>query len=145
MGHNLCLDIFGGPILREKRQPELHRTAEGSVVHFDIDGGGSQLTMKPTCRSRRFRFERTIELRGTAVRIHESAESFAAFDRPIVDTTRHAWPAVPRTRVTQSEPQRPSQRSSKASSAPMLLNAAAEFEWPLAPGKDGNVEKISAS
>jgi len=90
------------------------------------------------------RFERTIELRGTAVRIHESAESFAAFDRPI-GWTQHATLGPPflERGVTQF---RASATKSKVFESEFgtdaYLNAAAEFEWPLAPGKDGTLKDL---
>ena len=138
MGHNLCLDIFGGPS-SEEEAAGITPHGEGSVVHFDIDGSGSKLTMKADMPLAQIRFERSIELQGTAVRIRESAESLAAFDRPI-GWTQHATLGPPflERGVTQF---RASATKSKVLESEFgtdaYLKAGAEFEWPLAPQKDG--------
>jgi hypothetical protein len=82
MGHNVCLDIFGGPS-GEEAAAGLGVHGEGPVVPYGIETAGSRLAMKATLPLAQTLFERTIELRGSTLEIRESLTSLAAFDRPI--------------------------------------------------------------
>ena len=143
MGQNLCLDIFGGPSAEEEAAGTTPH-GEGSVVSFDVSEGNGQLTMKALMPLAQIHFERRIELHGTAVRIRESAESLAAFDRPI-GWTQHATLGPPflETGVTQF---RASATRSKVFEsefgADAYLKPGAEFDWPLGPGKDGTFKDL---
>ena len=139
MGHNLCLDIFGGPSAEEEAAG-VTAHGEGSVVRFDINESAGQLTIKALMPLAQINFERRIELHGNAVRIRESAESLAAFDRPI-GWTQHVTLGPPflEKGLTQF-------RASATKSIVFetefgtndYLRAGAEFEWPMAPGKNGS-------
>ncbi len=57
MGHNLCLDIFGGPSA-EEHAAGLQPHGEASVVAYEIDAKGSEIhgrghasRSKPSCRA----------------------------------------------------------------------------------------------
>lgn len=143
MGHNLCLDLFGGPSAEEEAAG-VTAHGEGSVVAFDITGGVDQLTMKATMPLAQIRFDRHIELHGSVVRIRESVESLAAFDRPI-GWTQHVTLGPPflENGLTQF---RASAGRSKVFESEFgtddYLRAGAEFEWPLAPGIDGTLKDV---
>ncbi len=138
MGQNLCLDIFGGPSAEEEAAG-VTAHGEGSVAPFDISESKGRLTMATTMPLAQLRFERTLELRGAAIRICETVESLAAFDRPI-GWTQHVTLGPPflERGVTQF---RASAAQSKVFESEFgtdaYLNAGAEFDWPLAPRKDG--------
>ncbi len=138
MGHNLCLDIFGGPSPAEEAAG-LTAHGEGSVVGFAITEGGDSLTMKARFPLAQTDFSRRISLHGSAVRIEESVTSLASFDRPI-GWTQHVTLGPPflERGVTQF---RASAAQSKVFESDFgdhaYLKTGAEFEWPLAPRKDG--------
>jgi hypothetical protein len=139
MGHNLCLDIFGGPSAEEEAAGVTPH-GEGSVVAFDITEAGGELIMKAEMLLAQIRFERRLELHGTAIRIRESAESLAAFDRPI-GWTQHATLGPPflengKTQFRASAAQSMVFEDEFGTDA--YLKPGAEFEWPLAPAKDGS-------
>jgi hypothetical protein len=143
MGHNLCLDIFGGPS-PEEEAAGVTPHGEGSVVAFDVTASAHELTMKADMPLAQIRFERRIELHGSTIRIRETAESLAAFDRPI-GWTQHVTlgPSFLEKGKTQF---RSSASKSKVFESEFgtdaYLKASAEFEWPLAPGKDGTYKDL---
>ena len=143
MGHNLCLDIFGGPS-PEEEAAGVTPHGEGSMVNFDVSEAGGQLTMKAMMPLAQIHFERRIELHGSAVRIRESAENLAAFDRPI-GWTQHATLGPPflETGVTQFRASATKSRVFESEFGPDdYLKSGADFEWPLAPGKDGTLKDL---
>jgi len=143
IGQNLCLDIFGGPS-PEEEAAGVTPHGEGSVVAFDVTEAGSELIMKAQMPLAEIRFERRIELRGSAVRIRESAESLAAFDRPI-GWTQHATLGPPFLERGKTQ-FRASAATSKVFESEFgtdaYLKPGAEFDWPLAPGKDGTYKDL---
>ena len=82
MGHNICLDIFGVPS-PEEAAAGIGVHGEAPVAPYEIEMSGGSLVMRALLPLAEIRFERTIELRGSAVAIAEVVESLAAFDRPI--------------------------------------------------------------
>src|SRR5262249_22821564 len=82
MGHNLCLDIFGGPSDAEAAAG-MGVHGEGSVAPYQIEVTGERMVCRATFPLAQIQFERTIELSGGTVEIAESVESLASFDRPI--------------------------------------------------------------
>lgn len=138
MGHNLCLDIFGGPSAEEEAAGVTPH-GEGSVVTFEVETSGAKLKMKAEFPLAQIRFERHIELDRHTIRIRESAESLAAFDRPI-GWTQHVTLGPPflengKTQFRSSATKSKVFESEFGTDA--YLKAGSEFEWPLAPGKDG--------
>ena len=139
MGHNLCLDIFGGPSAAEF-QAGLTVHGEGAVARYEIRETGGALTLRAHFPIAQIAFERNVELHSRAVRIRETVESLAAFDRPI-GWTQHVTVGPPflEKGVTQF---RASATRSKVFEGKFgdhdYLRAGAEFEWPLAPRVDLN-------
>ena len=82
MGHNVCLDIFGGPS-EEEAAAGFGVHGEGPVAPYEIETAGARLTMKATLPLAQILFERTIELHESTLRDRETVASLAAFDRPI--------------------------------------------------------------
>lgn len=143
MGHNLCLDLFGGPSPDEE-SAGVTPHGEGSVVGFDIAEAAGELTMTAEMPLAQIHFERRIQLRGRAIRIRESAESLAAFDRP-VGWTQHVTLGPPFLECGQTQFRASAAKSKVFESefgADAYLKAGAEFDWPLAPGKDGTFKDL---
>jgi hypothetical protein len=143
MGHNLCLDLFGGPSAEEEAAG-MTAHGEGSVVSYDVAESGGRLTMKALFPLAQIRFERRLELHGNALRIRESAESLAAFDRPVC-WTQHVTLGPPflengRTQFRSSATKSKVFETEFGTDA--YLKTGAEFEWPLGPGKDGTYKDL---
>src|SRR5829696_5430341 len=82
MGHNVCLDIFGGPSDEEARAG-LPVHGGVSTARFEIDCRASSLTMRAALPQAHLTFERRIDLVDRAVRVREQVDNLAATDRPI--------------------------------------------------------------
>jgi len=143
MGHNLCLDIFGGPS-DEEATAGVTPHGDGSVARYEIDAAADSLTMRARLPLAQIRVERRITLHGRAVRIQEQLENLCGFDRPI-GWTEHVTLGPPflQRGVTQF---RASATRSKVFEgrfgADDYLQPAAEFTWPSAPRQDGGVADL---
>jgi len=143
MGHNLCLDIFGGPSDEEFAEG-ITPHGEGAVVSHEINETDGKLAMQAHLRLAQIHFQRQIELINQAVRITEKVESLCAFDRAI-GWTQHVTLGPPflERGVTQF---RASASRSKVFESEFgnaaHLKAGAEFEWPAAPRSDGGVADL---
>src|SRR5687768_9933128 len=74
MGHNLCLDIFGGPS-EDEAAAGLPVHGEASLVPYDVHGSGSTLAMKAHLSLAELEVERRLELHARALRIRESVHN----------------------------------------------------------------------
>jgi hypothetical protein len=134
MGHNLCLDIFGGPSEAEARAG-LTVHGEGAVARYAIQEAGAALTARAHLPAAQIEFARQVELHGRAARIRETVDSVAAYDRP-VGWTQHVTLGPPflEKGITQF---RASATRSKVFEGRFgdhdYLRAGAEFDWPGAP------------
>ena len=139
-GHNLCLDLFGGSSEEEFRAG-LTPHGEGSVVDFDVAVEAGELVQRSEMPLAKIRFSRRVGLEGRMVRIRETVESVAAFDRPIA-WTQHVTLGEPFLEPGQTQ-FRASATKSKvyedAFGAADYLTAGAEFDWPLAPRTAGGL------
>ena len=143
MGHNLCLDLFGGPSDDEFRAG-VTAHGEGSVVDYDLTVEDGALVQRAEMPLAQIRFERRITLHKHRVGVHETVESLAAFDRPI-GWTQHVTlgePFVERG-VTRFEA---SATKSKVFDGEFgkddYLRAGAEFDWPMAPLANGGTTDL---
>jgi hypothetical protein len=143
MGHNLCLDFFGGPS-EEEAAAGLTVHGEASVAAYEMEEAADALTLRARYPMAQIAFQRRIELRGRTVRIRERVENLTACDRPIA-WTQHVTLGPPflEKGVTQF---RASATRSKVSESDFgvddRLRTAAEFDWPDAPLRDGGVEDL---
>ena len=143
MGHNVCLDIFGGPSIEE--------AASGLTVHGDapvapyaISVSDDGLRLGAVLPLAQIRFERLITLRGRAVGIRERVDSLCGFDRPI-GWTQHVTLGPPflekgTTRFRASASQ--SRVFQSVFGAADYLRPGALFEWPDAPRADGGIADL---
>lgn len=138
MGHNLCLDFFGGPST-EEAAAGLSAHGEGSIARYVIEAHESSLSMRARLPIAQLSFERHLSLHGPAVRLRETVENLAGVDRP-VGWTQHVTIGPPflergvtEFRVSATR----SQTFSGAFGSADYLVAAAEFDWPMAPAIGG--------
>lgn len=138
LGHNLCLDIFGGPSAAEEAAG-LHPHGEASLARYELDAAGTTLTMGATLDEARLRVARRISLEDRAVRIRESVENLSATDRP-VGWTEHVTLGPPFLERGATA-FRASATRSKTFEGPFgpadYLAPSTEFDWPRAPRQDG--------
>ena len=134
LGHNLCLDLFGGPSL-EEAAAGMTVHGEASVASYEIEASSREIIQRTEMPIAQLRFCRTIELQGRALRILETVENLSACDRPIA-WTQHVTLGPPflERGATQF---RASATRSKVYEQPFgvhdYLTPGAEFDWPLAP------------
>jgi hypothetical protein len=138
MGHNLCLDIFGGPSV-EEAAAGLTVHGEGSVVSYEIAQRDAALLMRAHFPLARLDFERRLELHGRTVAITESVQNLTAADRPI-GWTQHVTLGPPFLQKGATVFRSSATRSKVFEGAfgdHDYLAAGAEFDWPFAPRPGG--------
>jgi hypothetical protein len=134
MGHNLCLDLFGGPST-EEAAAGVTPHGDGSVERYEIDAVGSVLTMRARLPRAHILVERQIEVIERDVRIHESVENLLPMDRPI-GWTEHVTLGPPFLQKGVTEFRASATRSKVFESAfgtHDYLRFSGEFDWPNAP------------
>jgi len=138
MGHNLCLDIFGGPS-PDEAAAGLPAHGEASVARFAIDVRGAELAMSSVLPSAQLRIERRIALDARVVRIRETVENLASADRPVA-WTEHVTMGPPFLEKGATEFRISADRSVvfDGTFGPAdYLVPGAEFHWPHAPRAGG--------
>jgi hypothetical protein len=138
MGHNLCLDIFGGPS-DEEAAAGVSAHGDGSVALYDADSADGALVTRAHLPTAQLLVERRIELRDRTLAILETVENLAAFDRPIA-WTQHVTLGPPFLEKGVTEFRVSATRSKVFEGqfgADDYLQPAAEFEWPFAPAAAG--------
>jgi hypothetical protein len=142
-GHNLCLDIFGGPSEDEARAG-LTPHGEASVADYDVQGSGVTLTATARLPLAALEVERRLELRGRAVWIRETVRNGGGVDKPIA-WTQHVTLGPPFLEKGRTQFRASMTRSrvfeSAFGSADYLV-AGADFDWPHAPRLDGGTADL---
>ena len=146
LGHNLCLDLFGGPSAAEAAAGmTVH--GEASVAPYDIIIRGDTLTQTTTLPEARLRFSRAIRLPAgarTAV-CNETVENLSAWDRPLA-WTQHVTlgpPFLEKGRTWfQASVTRGKVIEQDFTGGKGYLKIGAEFDWPFCPGLDGRAEDL---
>jgi hypothetical protein len=137
-GHNLCLDLFGGPS-REEAAAGVTVHGEGSVNQYDVTESQGELMTCLTLPLAQLLFSRTIRLHGEHVRIRESVENLTAMDRPLA-WTEHVTLGPPFLDPGSTLFNASMTRSIAFDTDPGFgpyLNPQIEFAWPLAPCSGG--------
>ena len=143
MGHNLCLDIFGGPS-EDEAAAGLTAHGEGSVGAYDIFEAPNVLEMQLTLPIAQLRFTRMLELRGQDVHIQESIENLAGVDRAI-GWTQHVTLSPPFLNPETTEFNASVTRSIVSETDPgfaMGFAPGQEFVWPNAPVASGGTADL---
>jgi hypothetical protein len=84
-GHNLCLDLFGGPSEAEFAAG-MTAHGEGSLLPYVIEDDGASMTCRLHMPLAQLDFERTLTLHGPDVAVREKVTNLTAFDRPLAWT-----------------------------------------------------------
>lgn len=138
MGHNLCLDLFGGPS-EDEAAAGMPVHGEASVARFTMDTTGDRIAMSTVLPAAQLRVERRIELDDRTVRVRETVENLTSADRP-VGWTEHVTLGPPFVENGVTELHVAADRSlvypGDFGQAGYLVPGA-EFTWPHAPGKHG--------
>src|SRR6185295_19623746 len=74
MGHNLCVDIFGGPS-DEEAAAGLTPHGDASIVRYELDVTGQAMSMRALLPLAQLRIERRLELRDRVVTVREAVEN----------------------------------------------------------------------
>ncbi|MGH9370959.1 MAG: hypothetical protein ACRD15_05455 [Vicinamibacterales bacterium] len=138
MGHNLCLDVFGGPSA-EEAAAGLPVHGEASNIRYDVQVTGSEIVMQARLPLANLQVERRVELHGAAVRIRETVENPAGADRPIA-WTQHVTLGPPFLEKGKTEFRVSATRSKVIEGAfgtADYLESGAEFDWPHGPLQGG--------
>jgi hypothetical protein len=142
MGHNLCLDLFGGPS-EEEAAAGMTVHGEASVAPYEITIQSGSLTQRAVFPHSQLRFARSISLASEkAVLFEEEVENLSALDRPIA-WTQHVTLGPPfiepgktlfRASATRSKVIETDFTGGKG-----YMKTGAEFDWPFVPNNTGGV------
>jgi hypothetical protein len=138
MGHNLCLDIFGGPSAEEAAAGQSPH-GEASVVPYAMESSGSELIAHAVLAQAGLAITRRVELRGSSVEITETVTNRTMCDRP-VGWTQHVTLGPPFLKHGVTEFRAPATRSKvfEGTFGPGdYLVPGATFDWPFAPALHG--------
>jgi hypothetical protein len=143
MGHNLCLDLFGGPSEAEAAAGmTVH--GEGSVAAYHVTSGNGEIVQRVSLPMAQLRFERSVRIRpgSRLVRIMETVENVSACDRPIA-WTQHVTLGPPFLAPGSTEFRAPATRSKVFEQdfavGKGYMKIGAEFDWPNVPRAGGGV------
>jgi hypothetical protein len=143
MGHNICLDFFGGPT-DEEAAAGLTVHGEAPVVAYAIEKSDGGLLMRAELPLAQLRFERRVDLQDRRVRIRERVENLASQDRPI-GWTQHVTLGAPFLGKGATE-FRASATKSLVYANPFgdhdYLKRGAMFDWPNAPLDAGGTSDL---
>ena len=145
LGHNICLDIFGGPSA-EEAAAGITPHGEGPVIPYDVSAqSDTEVTLAANLRLAQLRLSRRVQVAANSpvILISETIENLSATDRPI-GWTQHVTLGPPFLEPGRTQFRMPATRS-KVGDASFNDNLGpytpdAEFEWPLCPLKTGGTE-----
>lgn len=143
MGHNLCLDLFGGPSPEEAAAGfTVH--GEASVSQYDVTESQDELATRLTLPLSQLRFTRWIQLDGEHVGIREAVENLTAMDRPLA-WTQHVTLGPPFLEPASTLFNASMTRSiafGTDTGSDAYLRPGIEFTWPMAPRPDGGLADL---
>ncbi len=146
LGHNLCLEIFGGPSEAEAAAGmTVH--GEASVAEYDIAVKGDTLTQRTVLPQAQLRFTRALRLpAGSRVAtITETVENLTALDHPLA-WTQHVTLGPPFLEKGRTQFRATAARSkaieTDSTGGKGYMQIGAEFDWPLVPCAGGGKEDL---
>jgi hypothetical protein len=140
MGHNVCLDLFGGPSEAEAAAGmTVH--GEASVLPYEIEVEPHALVQRLVLPQSQLKFTRRLSLSSaTTLRFEEQVESLSAFDRPIA-WTQHVTLGPPFVQPGATQFRVPATRSkvyeTDFTEGKGYMVIGAEFDWPSVPRQSG--------
>src|SRR5579862_4726175 len=145
MGHNLCMDIFGGPSA-EEAAAGMTVHGEASVARYDVSAASDRIDLSAHFPNAQLKFERSLRLspKSHAVRITERAENLSALDRPIA-WTQHVTLGPPFLERGATQFRASATRSKVFESdfgVTAYMKPGAVFDWPNVPRKNGGTSDL---
>ena len=144
MGHNICLDMFGGPSA-EEAAAGLPAHGDAVVATYEITiSANDTMLMSARLPLSQIRFTRRLTLDECSIGVRERVESLCAFDRPIA-WTQHVTLGPPFLEKGRTEFRASAARSIVFESpfgVADYLQPGACFDWPDAPRADGGVADL---
>lgn len=146
VGHNLCLDLFGGPS-EEEAAAGMVVHGEAGVIPHQIRVEGDTLEQSAELPASQLRFERRIRLASGSRRIEiaETVENLSCWDRPIA-WTQHVTLGPPFLEKGKTQFRATATRSKVIehdfTGGKGYMKTGAEFDWPFVPCLDGSVEDM---
>jgi hypothetical protein len=136
MGHNVCVDLFGGPSPEEARAGvSVH--GEASILPYRITLANGVMACRCDMPMSQLVFERRISLDGGRVAIEESIENLTPWDRSIA-WTQHVTLGPPFLERGKTRFELTATRSrTYDGDFGELFPRAVEFQWPMAPLRGG--------
>jgi hypothetical protein len=144
MGHNLCMDIFGGPSA-EEAAAGMTPHGEASIVPYSLRGEGEVLEARAVFPMAQLAFRRVIRLAGAVAIIEEEVENVSPLDKPTA-WTQHATLGAPFVECGKTE-LRASATKSRVYETDFagefgVMQPGADFDWPHAPLKSGGARDL---
>ena len=138
LGHNLCLDLFGGP---SEAEASAGMTAHGeaSVLAYEISTDGNSMTCRLHMPLAQLDFERTLTLQGGDVLIQEKVTNLTAFERPLA-WTQHVTLSPPFLNPETTQFRISADRGAVSDFAigeDDYMALGKKFAWPHAPLQNG--------
>jgi len=133
MGHNLCLDLWGGPS-PEEAAAGMTVHGEASIAAYRISFGAHELTAACSLPAAHLQFERKIRLDRGRVLISETVENMSILDRPIA-WTQHVTLGPPYLERGVTQFRAPGTKC-------RTLSPNQDFDWPIAPRGAGEREDM---
>ncbi len=146
LGHNLCLDLFGGPS-EEEAAAGIAVHGEAGVIPHQIRVEGETLVQSAVLPASQLRFERVIRLApgSRRIQISETVENLSCWDRPVA-WTQHVTLGPPFLEKGRTQFRATATRSKVIehdfTGGKGCMRIGAEFDWPFAPCIDGSVEDL---
>ncbi|MCX6622671.1 MAG: hypothetical protein NTY38_16700 [Acidobacteria bacterium] len=141
MGHNVCIDLFGGPT-PEEAAAGMTVHGEASVNTYAITEAPGSLAQEATLPASQLKFSRRTSLApgSHVIQISETVENLGAWDRPIA-WTQHVTLGPPFLEKGLTQFRAPGKRSATHPDdfAPghQYMQPGVEFDWPNVPAKQG--------
>jgi hypothetical protein len=142
LGHNLCLDVFGGPSEEEARAGSTVH-GEASINSYSAEMDGDTLVMRTVLQAPQIAFERRLTLRTYEVVFAETVENLSILDRPIA-WTQHVTLGAPFVEPghTRFEVNATHSMVLEGDYEGNYLEPGAKFVWPDAPAKNGKAVNL---
>lgn len=146
LGHNVCLDLFGGPS-PEEAAAGIPVHGEAPVAPYQLAGDDTSISLSTVLPAAQLGFERRLDLVGNGV-VHftETVTNHSATDRPIA-WTQHVTLGAPflERGVTRfllsADKSRVFENNFNDGLGQQLPGA--DFRWPLCPRKDGGTDNLT--
>jgi hypothetical protein len=146
LGHNLCLDSFGGPS-PEEAAAGLRVHGETGVIQHELCEERGVLFQTAVLKHAQLRFDRRLRLAPLSrrIEIEETLENLAIQDRPVAwtDHVTLGPPFLERGRtLLEATATRSKVTESDFTGGHCRHKIGAEFEWPFVPLEAGGTEDL---